>query len=190
MREDVAHVAHRRRESGTDLRKILERAGNAWALLVIQIAVGQEVEARGERDDCKTLLFRVQHVRGGVVGNQQVKGVVVSWGLRPHVGERIGNGSVFECIKTEEPTRATGRISSGFRVTIQQCGDHAMFVDSQPRAASEEILSAVYPGGVPQAEGRRRGTSQGFVAISRGDDRIARKHLKVEGEGAHDGGGL
>lgn len=151
MGEDIARVSHVRRDGVTDVRKTLERAGYAWALWVIQVAVGEEVEARGERDNFNTRLFSVEHVRGGLVGNKQVEGIVLSYGLRGHVCERIGNGSVFECIKTEEPTRATGRISNGSRVTIQQRRDHAMLVDPKPRATSKEILSTVYPGGVPQA---------------------------------------
>ena len=188
--EDIARVVHIGRDNITDVRKTLERAGDAWALLVIHIVVGEEVEARGERNNFNTPLFSVEHVRGGLVGNKQVEGVVLSDGLRGHVRERIGNGSVFECVKTQEPARATGRISNGSCVTIQQRRDHAMLVDPQPRATSKEILSAVYPGGVPQTQWRSGGAIQGFVAIGRSDDGIARKHLKIEGKGAHSGGGL
>ena len=116
--EDVARVVHVGRDNITDVRKTLERAGDAWALLVIHVAVGEEVEARGERDNFNTLLFSVEHVRGGLVGNKQIEGVVLSDGLRGHVCERIGNGSVFECIKTEDPARATARVGR-----MVQCDD-------------------------------------------------------------------
>ena len=173
MCKDGARVAHARRDDITDLRKIMKRTGDAWALLVIQVAVGQEVEAGGERDNFKTLLFSVEYVCGGVVGNKQIKGIVLSRGLRGDIRERLGNGSVFEGIKTEEPARATGRISHGSRVTIQQRRDHAIFVNAKPRSTREKILSAVYPGGVPQAQRRSRGTIQGFIAIGSGDDGVA-----------------
>jgi hypothetical protein len=188
--EDVARVVHIRRDNITDVRKTPERTGYAWALLVIQVVVGEEVEAGDERDNGKTLLFGVQHIPGGLVGNKEVEGVVLLGGLRGHVCERMGNGSVFERIKTEESTRATGRVSNGSCVAIQQRRDHAMLVNPKPRASSNEILSAVYPGGVPQAQWRSGGAIQGFVAIGRSNDGIARKHLKIEGEGAHSGGGL
>jgi hypothetical protein len=96
VRKNLVNLLGLRRNRRTHLRKIVERTGNTWTLVVIEIAVGEEMETWSQRENFKPLLFGVEHIRRCLIRDKHIEWIIRSCRLSGDVGYGIGNRGVFK----------------------------------------------------------------------------------------------
>ena len=165
----------------------LPRLGDARTRRIVELEVGEQVDARIERGELDRAAAIGDDEGLGVVGDQQVEGVVGGAVLPLEGAAGSGETWLLEHRQGQQAARLQALIGPAGTATVEQTDHQARAVDPEPGAAGAQVLSADDPRVGRQLARVDRRPVEELVAIGGHQQRQGGGAAHVDGQGAHGG---